>query len=288
MHERPARSRRWRRLAVSTIAAGVIAGAASGPAMADPGLLPGLSSTVGGVTDTAVGTVETTTGVVESTVPVVGDDVAQTVNQSVETTVTTLETVTGSGSGTPEPTAPPTASPIDAAQPSPTTAPATTPESTPAPETASSAPVMAEDGSAAGQPGRLSGRSPATPTTTTPTVLERVVRASEPRREAVTGQTVARTRVAAPVSPDGLADHSAATTSSIRDGHAVPQPLLHIDAGQSLLGGLLHESPSPMPIVVALLGLLALIAPRACGPRLRPATLAAHPADVRWRLVRPG
>ena len=275
MHATPASHRRWRRLAVATIAVAVVAAGYSGPALADPGLppvLPGLSDPVGAVSETATGTVEGATGVVEPAVPGVVDDVEQTVNQTVENAGTTLETVTGSGSGAPEPTAPAPAEPSREAT---GTSPAPSP-TTSASEPAQPGPSVTEPEPSYGRPGRLAASGRAVPAPTSTYLVDEIRRASGP--------------AVATVSPRTSHDPLSGVTAGIsRDnGSAARQPLLRFDAEQPLPGGLLHEWPSPMPVLVALLGVLALVAPRARGPRLRPATPAAHAVDVRFRLVRPG
>lgn len=287
MHARPASHRHWRRLAVATVAVAVVAAGYSGPALADPGLpplLPGLSDPVGAVSETGTGTVEGATGVVESAVPGVADDVEQTVNQTVENAGTTLETVTGNGSGAPEPTAPAPAEPSrEATGTSPTPSPTTS-----ASEPAQPGPSVTEPEPSYGRPGRLSASARAVPAPTSTYLVDEIRRASGPAGQAGAPPTAGP--AVATVSPRTSHDPLSGVTAGIsRDnGSAARQPLLRFDAEQPLPGGLLHEWPSPMPVLVALLGLLALVAPRARGPRLRPATPAAHAVDVRFRLVRPG
>jgi hypothetical protein len=265
-----------RRLVLATLVVGVIAAANAGPAMADglPKLSDVLADPVGTVTETATTTVEDVTVVVDSTV----QEVEGTVAEVVEGTGVTLETVAENGA--PAPQAAPAAPAETLSAENPVSTPSQAALPAPADGGGASEPSVAEPGT----PGRLAVasadvRDAGPAARDVPSVTAPLKAGPESAR---TGTPSTRTAL----SPDPI---RSATTSAPRNRvQDEPRPDQRSQADPPPPGGLAIELPSPVPLAVALLGLLALTAPRPRGPRLRPAVATAHPADVRFRLVRPG
>jgi hypothetical protein len=270
-----------RRLVLATLVVGVVAAANAGPAMADgpPKLSDVLADPLGTVTETAATTVEDVTVVVDSTV----QEVEGTVNEVVEGAGSTLETVTEN-----QATAPP--------------APASTPTATSAVENPASssvaAPAVAPDNRASpvamppvepqvGTPGRLpvAGVAGRTASPVSSKLASELVQPATARRGTAETDT-APSSTSLPPEPEAI---GAASVDVQRTGMSEkPRSDDRSQAEPPLPAGFAIDLPSPVSLVVALLGLLALTAPRPRGPRLRPAVATAHAADVRFRLVRPG
>jgi hypothetical protein len=288
-------------VALVTCAVGVIAAGYSGSALADPGLAPLVSGVTEplppAVADPIAGVGSAVEPLLEPVQPPV-DEVATTVEDTgalVDATVSDVEQAVNGTLGTSTETlnapgdasAPPTPAP-------PTPAPPAERTGVAAPENAAAHTSPASPGSESAKPEAAVLAAPTAATTALdPTPVTTVVApisavapiaganppiagAPSPR----SGVVVAPAAAESPAGIAGPAQHEGMTSP--------PRPQLRSEGESLLFSALLRNPPSPAPLIVALLGLLALALPRPGGPRLHAAVAALRPADVRFRLVRPG
>lgn len=259
-----------KRLAIATCAAAVVAATLSAPAMADPGgLLSGVTQALPPVVAEPVKDVGATAEQLVEEVQAPVDETAQDVTGLVDETVSdvreTAETVVPAVA----------VRETDPAVGAPT---AVQTETDTAPTPTLVAPVEAS------QP--ESGR----PAVGVERVVAPTTRAGSERsrRSAPTLRTTRHVETAVSVTPtrEDVSPRTGVLPREGADAPAPPQPRVFGDP--SVFGGSVPQPPAPALLIALLLGLLALVATRAGGPRLHTAVALPHPADVRFRLVRPG
>lgn len=272
-----------KRLAIATCTVAAIALALSAPALADPGLSLLLSgatgslppviaepvadagSTVEGIVeqveapgDAALAAVEETTQLVDSTVSDGKAGVEQTVAVALGAVHETVEPVDGAS---------PTRMPAS---------PAARAHHVPTAKTVPTSAVSSDvSPSASGVPAIDAASHRA---------LVPAARVSPPPAG---GRALAA--VPAVLSRAASFENSLALAKKPRDAGSAPaSPPPGSRGDSSAFGGLLPQPPAPPLLIALLLGLLALAAPSAASSRLHAGVALLRPADVRFRLVRPG
>jgi hypothetical protein len=257
-------------------------------ATVDPALDPALDQVQGQVdaaTASVDETVDQTTGLVDATVSGAAPVVEQTVENTLGAAGDTLDTL-GGGTSAPPSVLPPSASAdARAADASPTStdqaargqAPTAIPTGSAVPPAQLESAVLSGETEPAALL-RSGGTRLATtrPSGGSPTLSE---------------TTIPAVRLASGADAPTAADrpHQVLAGDAARAPENRPARPLPLPDGDSLLFGWLPSEPPPAaPLLAALLGLLALAAPLAGGRRLHPAVALLRPADVRFRLVRPG
>jgi hypothetical protein len=287
MHADQPLRRLGKRLALATCTGVVIAAALAGPAMADPGaLLFGVAESLPPVVAEPVEDVGSTAEQLVEQVQAPVDAVVEDATGLVDETVSGVqETVVDGTLGAVEETVPTVAvSPSDPDVAAPTavrTEQGSTPETVPT-TTAVVSPDVSQSGSTLATVGTERVLAPNARSGATRS------RSSDPTLPVVSTESIESTAIAT-AAVTVTREESPAASARPRDGaNASPPTQPSFFADPSIFGGSVPQPPAPALLIALLLGLLALAAPRAGGPRVHPAVALPHPADVRFRLVRPG